>query len=388
MTRAGNNPPHDDGAAPRSMRRPRQPLYRTVYPFRILGMALSALPVGVVLAQQHASALSWGALAFVMLLWPHLALWRSRRSRDPERTERQNLLIDSTFAGLWVPLMHFNLLPSALIATLALVDKINTGIRGLWLRSLPGMLGAIMLGSLLTGFAFAPTTSMPVIIACMPILLIHTVAVSLNGYRLVRRVHFQNLRLDELSRTDPLTGLDNRRQWEEHAQQVLERRRTGLGPATLVMVDIDNFKTTNDARGHAVGDDVLRGVAAVLRENIGGNGHAVRYGGDEFALALDVDEPRALSIAESIRRQVCELSFVAAPGLRCTVSLGVATASPGMSLRRWMVAADTALYHAKDQGRNCVATPTRHPDTLPAAAASNDAHETAHPGRAQPSSSG
>lgn len=361
MTRAGGNRSHDDGGAPRSISRPHRPLYRTVYPFRILGMALSSLPVGVVLAQQQAGAAWWAYLLFAGLLWPHLALWRSRRSRNPERTERTNLLLDSAIAALWVPMMHFNLLPSALILTLSTVDKINTGIRGLWQRSLPGMVGAIVLGGLLTGFAFSPVTSMPVIIACMPILVIHTVAVSLNGYRLVRRVHYQNRRLDELSRTDPLTGLDNRRQWEEHAQHVLERQRTGQGPATLVMVDLDSFKAVNDVRGHAAGDDVLRSVAAVLRECIGDRGRAVRYGGDEFAAALEVDEPQALEIAESIRRRVGELSFVAAPGLRCTVSLGVASASPEMSLRRWMAAADSALYNAKDRGRDCVATPDRNP---------------------------
>ena len=361
MTRANGNRPLDDGGAPRSVSRPDRPLYRTVYPFRILGMGLSSLPVGVVLAQQQAGAMAWALLLFSGLLWPHVARWRSQRSANPERTERANLLVDSAIAALWVPMMHFNLLPSALILTLATVDKINTGIRGLWQRSLPGMAGAIVLGGLLTGFAFAPVTSMPVIIACMPILVIHTVAVSLNGYRLVRRVHYQNRRLDELSRTDPLTGLDNRRQWEEHAQHVLERQRTGQGPATLVMVDLDSFKAVNDVRGHAAGDDVLRSVAAVLRECIGDRGHAVRYGGDEFAVALDVDEPQALEIAESIRRRVGELSFVAAPGLRCTVSLGVASASPGMSLRRWMAAADSALYSAKDQGRDRVATPDRNP---------------------------
>src|SRR3546814_11115167 len=101
------------------------------------------------------------------------------------------------------------------------------------------------------------------------------------------------------------------------------------------MVDLDSFKAVNDVRGHAAGDDVLRSVAVVLRECIGDRGHAVRYGGDEFAVALDVDGPQALEIAESIRRRVGELSFVAAPGLRCTVSLGVARHSPGMSLRRW-----------------------------------------------------
>src|SRR3546814_8507043 len=108
-------------------------------------------------------------------------------------------------------------------------------------------------------------------------------------------------------------------------------------------------------------DLVLRSVAAVLRECIGDRGHAVRYGGDECAVAVDVDVPQALEIAESIRRRVGELSFVAAPGLRGTVSLGVASASPGMSLRRWMPAADSALYGAKDQGRDRVATPGRNP---------------------------
>lgn len=362
MTRANEHPRPDHSAAPRSTRRPRQPLHATVYPFRILGMGLTALPVGMVLAEQRAGIAAWAFLAFAALLWPHLARWRSARSSNPERTERQNLLLDSAIAGLWVPLIHFNLLPSALVVTLATVDKINTGIRRLWLRSLPGMLAAIALGGVLTGFAFAPVTGMAVIIACMPILVIHTVAVSLNGYRLVRRAHYQNLRLDELSRTDPLTGLENRRQWEVHAQRVLDRQHTG---ATLVMVDLDQFKAINDVHGHAVGDDVLRAVAATLRECIGGHGHAVRYGGDEFAVAMEVDESRALAIAESIRRQVGELSFPDAPDLRCTVSLGVAGAQPNMSLRRWMVAADTALYRAKDLGRDRVATPTPGDDADP-----------------------
>src|SRR3546814_5654353 len=102
----------------------------------------------------------------------------------------------------------------------------------------------------------------------MPSLVIPALAGSPNGARLWRRVHYQSRRLDELSRTDPLPGLDNRRQWEEHAQRVLERERTGQGPATLVMVDLDSFKAVNDVRGHAAGDDVLRSVAVVLRECI------------------------------------------------------------------------------------------------------------------------
>ncbi|HVI59945.1 MAG TPA: diguanylate cyclase [Luteimonas sp.] len=361
--RHGNAAPAPGGDASR-----RLPLHRTVYPFRILGMGLSGLPVGAVLWQLQATAATWALLVFTTLLWPHLALLWSRRSADPDRTERRNLLLDSVIAGLWVPMMHFNLLPCALILTLATVDKINTGVRGLWLRSLPGMLGAAVAGGLWTGFAFAPATDMPVIVACMPILVIHTVAVSLNGNRLVRRVHAQNLRLDELSRTDPLTGLDNRRQWEEHALRLLQRCRDGHGPASLVMVDVDGFKATNDGRGHAIGDDVLRGVAQALRACIGEHDRAGRYGGDEFVVAMAADEARAVAVAECIRTHVRNLAFPAAPGLRCTVSLGVAAAARGTSLRRWMVAADAALYRAKDQGRDRVATPAHGDEEIAASA--------------------
>src|SRR3546814_9584211 len=95
MTRANGNRPHYDGGAPRSVSRPHRPLDRTVYPFRILGMVLSSLPVGVVLVQLQAGAMAWALLLFSGLLWPHMARWRSQRIPNPERTERTNLLVDS-----------------------------------------------------------------------------------------------------------------------------------------------------------------------------------------------------------------------------------------------------------------------------------------------------
>ncbi len=333
-------------------------LHRTVYPFRVLGMGLSAFPVGTVLWQLQAPVAYWVLLVFGALLWPHLAWWRTRGRDDAVRLERQNLLVDSALAGLMLPLMHFNLLPSALLATLATVDKINTGIRGMWVRALPFMLGGVLAGGIATGFAWQPVTDMAVIVACMPLLVIHTVAVSLNGYRLVRRVHSQNVRLDELSRTDPLTGLDNRRRWEEHASRLLERQRAGGAAAALVMVDIDGFKAVNDVRGHAVGDDVLRAVASVLEGCIGPGDRAARYGGDEFALVLADDEAGALATAERIRARVRALRFDADPDLRCSVSLGVAGADARhATLRRWTVAADAALYRAKRSGRDRACTP-------------------------------
>ena len=74
-------------------------------------------------------------------VWPHVAYLITRHSQDPYRAEARNLLVDSAMAASFVPLIHFNLLPSVLLVTLTMVDKITTGIRGLWARSVPAMLG-------------------------------------------------------------------------------------------------------------------------------------------------------------------------------------------------------------------------------------------------------
>ena len=103
------------------------------------------------------------------------------RSRDPFRAELRNFVVDSLIAGSWVPLLHFNALPSAILLTVATADKINSGIRRLWLHALPGMLVALVAAAVLTGFAFQPATSMPVLLACLPILIIHTLAVSASS---------------------------------------------------------------------------------------------------------------------------------------------------------------------------------------------------------------
>src|SRR3546814_16809958 len=92
MTRANGNRPLDDGGAPRSVSRPHRPLYRPVYPFRILGIGLSSLPMGVVLLQPQAGALDGAVLLFHRLLWPHMACGASSRRPNPDRNTRRNLL--------------------------------------------------------------------------------------------------------------------------------------------------------------------------------------------------------------------------------------------------------------------------------------------------------
>lgn len=332
---------------------PRDLLPQWIYRFRMMGMGLAGVPIALVLLELDAPIVSWIWAAFTCLVWPHLAYWRARRSPSPFRTELGNLVLDSAIAGSWVVLMHFTVLPSVLVITVATADKINSGVRDLWRRSLPGMLLAMVIGGLLTGFAFRPETSMPVVLACLPLMLIHTIGVSMASYRLVRRVQRQNRRLDELSRIDALTGLDNRGAWQHQAEDLLARSRTAGRAATLMMVDVDAFKDINDRHGHMLGDDVLREIAAILRKGTRADALIGRFGGDEFAIALPQGLAETTMVAERIRHMVEHLTLPQAPDVRCSISLGLAEAGPtDTDLRQWMESADRVLYQAKQTGRN------------------------------------
>ena len=327
-------------------------LPRRVHRFRSLGMGLAILPLTAVLSELEAPLAAWVWVVFICLVWPQLAYAIARRSADPFRAELRNLVIDSAIAGSCLPIMHFNLLPSVVLLSVATADKVNSGVRGLWIRSLPGMLLAPFVVGILTGFAFDPHTSTQVMLACLPLLIIHTLAVSISSSRLVRKVQKQNIQLEELSRIDGMTGLLDRSYWESQAESALRHPVEGR-PAVLMVIDIDRFKEINDRFGHAVGDDVLRAIADVVRENLPRGSHAGRWGGDEFVIVLTLGAKRAHEVAESIRVAVAALQFPATVDLRCTLSIGLAEAPAGTAdLRSWLELADGALYRAKHSGRN------------------------------------
>lgn len=335
-------------------------LPRRIYLFRIVGMALGGVAAACVLLDHDAPIPAWAFLVFCSLLWPHLAYQLAIRSRDPYQAEIRNLVVDSILAGSLVAMMHFNLLPSVLLVTLTTVDKISTGIRKLWRLAVPTMLLSTLAMATLTGFAFEPASSMRVVLACLPLIVIHTTLVSMGSYRLIRKVRRQNLELDRLRRTDALTGVSGRGHWQEQAERLIQRTVGDPTPSSVLLIDIDNFKQINDAHGHGAGDAVLKQIGDILHANIRQGDCAGRLGGDEFAVLLPgMDVPSAMPIADRMRTAVERIRIPDYPDVRPTISVGLATATAGQgSLRDWLDDADAALYRAKKLGRNQVAIST------------------------------
>jgi diguanylate cyclase (GGDEF)-like protein len=176
--------------------------------------------------------------------------------------------------------------------------------------------------------------------------------------RLQKALLESNRKLEELSLTDELTSLRNRRAFEKEFATAFSQAQRHGRPLSLAIVDIDHFKTMNDRHGHAAGDLVLRAVAQILEANTRDADIVARVGGEEFAVLLP-DTPifDAVSVAEKLRAAIAT-SIVTISGVdhHVTVSIGVACTlhSRIFDPQELYRAADAALYRAKEHGRNRV----------------------------------
>jgi diguanylate cyclase (GGDEF)-like protein len=169
---------------------------------------------------------------------------------------------------------------------------------------------------------------------------------------------------ERLATRDALTGLANRRLFDESLQREVARAQRLAAPVSLLVFDVDHFKQVNDTYGHQTGDAVLREVADALVANTKNYDVAARYGGDEFVVLLPgCSRDDAVGVAERVRKGIAR----AVDGAPVTISAGVATVPDNAhDAGRLIAAADAALYEAKRMGRDRVAGSGRNRDLLPA----------------------
>ena len=163
-----------------------------------------------------------------------------------------------------------------------------------------------------------------------------------------RRLRTDIKRLHADSTQDPLTGAGNRRLLDD----ALAAAQVDSAPVTMLMIDVDHFKSVNDRFGHAAGDLCLQRLAQRLQEALATGQSLYRYGGEEFVVLTPGGGSEGYTLAERLRQSVAALALIRET--RVTVSIGVAEHRPGESARDWIRRVDNALYSAKGAGRDRV----------------------------------
>jgi diguanylate cyclase (GGDEF)-like protein len=166
-----------------------------------------------------------------------------------------------------------------------------------------------------------------------------------------------NSQLEKIGRVDGLTGLFNRRYWEEQFILEFKRDQRSDSPSALIMLDIDHFKKVNDTYGHPAGDEVIKALAGIIKKATRETDFAGRYGGEEFAIILpDTPVANVEFVSERIRRLVEKCTVVYDEvEINFTISIGISGFKQTYKdSTQWLDSADKALYKAKESGRNRV----------------------------------
>ncbi len=169
--------------------------------------------------------------------------------------------------------------------------------------------------------------------------------------RLEEELSIKNQKLEHLSQTDSLTGLLNHRSFMQKMEEEVQRaNRYGL-PLSLMMIDVDDFKTYNDTRGHLEGDDLLKRIAEIFRANLRATEFICRYGGDEFGIIFPQTDAMQTAVAGEKIRAIVAKDFLKA---KVSISIGVAQIQPDSGKETVIKQADGLFYQSKKTGRNRV----------------------------------
>jgi len=327
---------------------------RRMYLMRMLGTLLCFIPILSVLLEHHRPAWLIALLAVNAFVWPTIAFMRSRKSQKPLTCEHHNLIFDGAAGGFWIAMMAVNPLPSVVIATILLADRLAAGGIQLMRKAGAALLAVFAAAWLAQGMAFDPDVSQRTLLATLPLIAIYILALSVLTDNIAKKLRRKSRELERIAMMDPLLDIANRRLLEKRIQHELEKLRDSAHSSSLMFIDIDNFKEVNDRFGHKVGDTLLVTVSKILHVATRNTDTPARLGGDEFVILLPNTSPEeALVVARRIMDATAVMMVAQDASFRCTLSIGIANAAQDMeTVTDWLKAADDALYRAKRAGKN------------------------------------
>ncbi|MGC6386083.1 diguanylate cyclase [Ewingella sp. S1.OA.A_B6] len=331
---------------------------RRAYLPRIIGLGMGSICVAPVLITYSIHPAVWLMLLLNGFLWPHIAYLMAIRASNPFKTEIRNLKIDAALGGVWLAAMGFNALPSAVIISMMGMNNIAAGGKTLFFKCILAQAVVALAVFLLTEIPFQPETTPLQLYLCLPMIVIYPILLGNVTFRTSRRLSEHKNAIMQISVRDGLTGLYNRHHWESLLDNEIESHRRYNYKTTLVLIDIDHFKEINDNYGHNVGDQAIILLAQELQQAMRVADIIGRYGGDEFAAILPHSTAeQAKKAMERLQSRLDNDLFPNHPELRVHVSAGIAECRKDHeSAAQWLNAADTALYKAKNGGRNRIET--------------------------------
>lgn len=307
-----------------------------------------------VLVDQALPGWWWLALVMYAFVWPHLARQIAERASDPMMAERRNLIIDTLMAGIGIALMGGNALPCLLLSMMVNMNNIGAfGVRFFAAGLMLQMMTALMAMQFIDAPLNVTTTPLQFFLS-LPTLIIYPALFGFVCYRTAVNLAEHKRRLQLISTRDGMTGVYNRRHWEQLLSIEYENALRYRRASTLLLIDIDHFKQINDTYGHDVGDKAIIAVTQYLQLTLRVSDVIGRFGGDEFAVIMSGTSPEsAVAAMDRVHERLQNLRIDHAASLNVQISVGIAPFNTHMEdYQAWLKAADMALYQAKKAGRN------------------------------------
>ena len=321
---------------------------RRIYVLRLFGFAVGFFPLLILLHSQHAATWVIAAVALACFVWPHVAYLRVRHAPKPLERERWNFMVDSINGGWFVAAVHFAPIASVVVFLMFAIDNMAAGGWRLFGAGLLATALGATFGVLVFGGHIQSTMDAHAALAWVPVVIGYPLVLAKTTYDVYLKLTERSHRLRELSERDGLTGLANRMTITAKLQAMIARAER----VHVLFIDLDAFKTVNDALGHNIGDRLLVQVAKRLAACIGHDDVVARYGGDEFVIVSESCEDEAL--AGAVLRSLAQPVTVAGHELVVGASIGIsAFPDDGADAESLIRAADMAMYVAKGRGRNC-----------------------------------